>query len=205
MHIAKITISNYRNLNGVEVILNPSIIFLIGENELGKSNFLDLLDILFNRRGFSEEDFADREEPIRIEFSLLLDEAEKGAFEDIFDPGDSKIINVIAEQEHSDVDERMVFYRKENYEESPVEIPFSLFRRVDFIKYDSLRTPQEELTFYRGRGVSRFLSYLVQEYINQDQGSSEGKYIVEDSVNSLISHFRLDIKLASDMRRPARE
>lgn len=189
MHIAKITISNYRNLNGVEVILNPSISFLIGENELGKSNFLDLLDILFNRRGFSEEDFADREKPIRIEFSLLLDEAEKGAFEDIFDPGDSKIINVIAEQEHSDVDERMVFYRKENYEESPVEIPFSLFRRVNFIKYDSLRTPQEELTFYRGRGVSRFLSYLVQEYINQDQGSSEGKYIVEDSVNSLISHI----------------
>jgi putative ATP-dependent endonuclease of OLD family len=96
---------------------------------------------------------------------------------------------VIAEQEYSDLDERIVFYRKEDYDENPIEIPSGLFRRVNFIKYDSLRSPEEELTFYGGRGVSRFLGYLVQEFINQQQDTPERGYIVEDTVNSLIAHI----------------
>lgn len=198
MRITKVSISNYRNLDGVEVVLNPSISFLVGENELGKSNFLDLLDILFNRRGFSEEDFTDQRKPIRIEFSLLLSEVEKGAFEDIFDPEKSDAVNVIAEQEYSGAEERMTFYRKEIHEESPVAIPSHLFRRVNFIKYDSLRTPREELTFYRGRGVSRFLSYLVQEFINQAPSGSQ--YIVEGSVDSLITHIDRVFKKLKPLR-----
>jgi|GEM_PF-403020 len=190
MHITRVAISNYRNLDSVEVILNPTINFLVGENELGKSNFLHLLDLLFNGGKFSDEDFFDQMKSIKIEFSLHLSDVEKGAFGDIFDPETEKSdsINIIAKQESPGIEERMTFYRKEICEESPVEIPSHHFRCVNFIKYDSLRTPREELTFYRGRGVSKFLGYLVQELISQ--APSENKYIVENSMDSLITEIQ---------------
>ena len=60
MKITCINVSNYRNLDGLEVHLNPEMNFLVGDNELGKSNFLDLLDIVLNRRSFSRGDFSMR-------------------------------------------------------------------------------------------------------------------------------------------------
>lgn len=47
MRIVHVEISNYRNLYKLDVHLHPEMNFLVGENELGKSNFLDLLDIVF--------------------------------------------------------------------------------------------------------------------------------------------------------------
>lgn len=55
MRICEINIKNYRNLDGEKVKLDPDINFLVGENDLGKSNFLDLLDRIFHSKRFSEE------------------------------------------------------------------------------------------------------------------------------------------------------
>ncbi|MGI5917396.1 MAG: ATP-dependent nuclease, partial [Anaerolineae bacterium] len=178
MQIKQVSIRNYRNLDGTSIELNENVSFLVGENELGKSNFLDLLDTLFGGGRFTEDDFTDSTNPIEIEFSLKLSEVEQGAFEDIFDPEHSDMINVIVKQTPDD--DRPIFYRKENHEDSPLEFPSSSFRCVNFIKYSSLRTPQEELSFYRGRGSGRFLSYLVKEYIKRD--GSEKNYIVEETL-----------------------
>jgi len=57
MKILKLKINNFRNLNDIEINFHPDITFLVGENNLGKSNLLDLLDIIFNKRHFSEDDF----------------------------------------------------------------------------------------------------------------------------------------------------
>jgi putative ATP-dependent endonuclease of OLD family len=199
MQITRVTIDNYRNLDGVEVVLDRNVSFLIGENELGKSNFLDLLDTIFNRRSFSEEDFLHLGEPIRVEFSLLLSELERGNFEDIFDPMRSERINVAAKQEYSEIGEWITFLWKEG-EESSVEIPPALFRRVNFIRYDSLRAPREELTFRRGRGVSRFLSYLVQEFINQSESHTQQEYLQEDNISSLITYIDQVLKRIKPLR-----
>ena len=89
MQITYIKISNYRNLDGIKVTFNPRNNFLIGENELGKSNLLNLLDTLFNYQRFSTEDFSKRSVPIRIDLGLYLSEIEKGVFEDHFSPDEN--------------------------------------------------------------------------------------------------------------------
>jgi putative ATP-dependent endonuclease of OLD family len=160
---------------------NPNINFLVGENDLGKSNFLDMLDKIFNYRRFSEEDFFEKDKPIQIDFSLLLDKIEKGAFEDYFDPENDKVINIIGRQEGPDEDLR--YYHKESEE----EITYSKLRYVNFLKYDSLRTPKEELSFYRRKGVGKFLSYLINRFVTN--GAKQDDFIKEDSISPIVEEI----------------
>ncbi len=192
MRLVGLKIRNFRNLDGTELSLNPDINFLIGENDMGKSNLLDMLETLFNRRRFLEEDFSDPEKPIEIEFSLVLNEIEKGIFEDLFDPSQNEMINGIARQES--VDEDIRYFHKESEE----EIPYIRFRCANYVKYDSLRTPKEELTFYKGRGVGKFLVYLVEKFTGQGTLPAMEDYIKKESlipvvayINSLLKKIRM--------------
>ena len=185
MQIVKVKIKNFRNLDNVEISLHPHINFLVGENDLGKSNFLDMLDIIFNGRRFKEDDFFDKEKPIEIWITLRLSYIEKGIFEDLFDPQNSNLINIFIKQETPDEDIRYFHH------ESEQEIRYTDFRCANFIKYDSLRSPKEELTFYRGKGVGKFLNYLVEKFfkdIEQDIPDVEG-FIKKDQINQIVSYI----------------
>lgn len=48
MRISYVKVNNYRNINGIEVTFNPECNYIIGENNLGKSNFLSLLATVCN-------------------------------------------------------------------------------------------------------------------------------------------------------------
>ena len=48
MRIACVKVANYRNIDGIEVVFNPECNYIIGENNLGKSNFLSLLVTVCN-------------------------------------------------------------------------------------------------------------------------------------------------------------
>ena len=39
MRISRVKVHNYRNIGGIEILLNPECNYIIGENNLGKSNF----------------------------------------------------------------------------------------------------------------------------------------------------------------------
>lgn len=160
MNITLIGISNYRNLDGTEVFLSPGMNFLVGDNDVGKSNFLDLLEILFNRRAFKRDDFYDDTKPIQIKLSFTLDNEEIGVFEDYFDPTDSNKANFIAIQDSPD--DLIQFYRGEDYESNPIEVHSSVFHRINYIKYNSLRSPKDELVINSDRGAGRFLNYLIR-------------------------------------------
>jgi putative ATP-dependent endonuclease of OLD family len=183
MRIVQVAIDNYRNLGGTKLTFNENINFLVGENDLGKSNLLDMLDKLFNRRGFYEGDFFDKTRQIAVELSMILSEVERGAFEDLFDPSPSNRINVVAKQEGPDDDIR--YFHKESEE----EIHYTRFRCVNFIKYDSLRTPREELTFHRGRGVGKFLSYLVSKFLSENPETPEGGFVNAQSVEPIVHYI----------------
>lgn len=160
MRIVRVEVSNYRNLDGLDVHLHPVMNFIVGENELGKSNFLDLLDIVFNRRAFTREDFFDETKSIKVNLSITLTKEEFGIFEDYFDPTNLEQANFIAKQESPE--EQIVFYWKENFELEPKEINPALFRRLNYIKYNSNRTPKEELGFDKDRGVGKFFNHLIR-------------------------------------------
>lgn len=166
MRIVHVLVSNFRNLDGLDVHLHPEMNFLVGENELGKSNFLDLLDIIFNRRAFTRGDFFDETKSIDISITITLTEKEIGIFEDYFDPTNLEQVNFIAEQETPD--EQIVFYWKENFDLEPKELTPALFRRINYIKYDSNRTPKEELGFDRDRGAGRFLNHLIRSTVEEN-------------------------------------
>ena len=85
MKIIKVEIKNYRNLDGVTIHFAHDCNFIVGENNLGKSNLLALFDILFSRRSFSDEDFKDNSKPIEVTLKVKLSDREIGHFEDLFD------------------------------------------------------------------------------------------------------------------------
>lgn len=69
MRISRVKAHNYRNIDGIEVLLNPECNYIIGENNLGKSNFLAMLSTVCSGKGFDERDFFDSEKS--IESSLM--------------------------------------------------------------------------------------------------------------------------------------
>ena len=74
MYIKWMHIENYRNLADVTLSFHNDINYFVGENAVGKSNFLDLLEIIMECHGFIESDFTDVNKPIRIDFEISLGE-----------------------------------------------------------------------------------------------------------------------------------
>ncbi len=167
MKIINISIENYRNLNNVQVTFDPTCNFIVGENNLGKSNTLSLINIIFSRRAFGIDDFANKTLPIKIDVSLQLANEEIGHFEDLFDLDDYSKINIVCKQ--NTPDDNLEFYHKE----TETYIAASLMKCLNFIYYDSLRNPIAEINFDKGRGVGRFLTNIVKSYLNQKELKTE--------------------------------
>jgi putative ATP-dependent endonuclease of the OLD family len=179
MKLRTIEIKNYRNLDGIKLRFHPVINFLVGESNLGKSNFLSLLNIIFNRTSFSETDFSDPRKPIEVLLKLKLDDIEKGLFEDLFDPEESDNINIGARQET--IDDNIQFF----HEESGVNIPASTVKCLNYIYYDSLRNPSSELTFDKRKGVGRFLNHILNKYL-EAEGIADIDFVDRDGLDKLI-------------------
>lgn len=162
MRIQKIVIHNYRNLDSAEVSFADDCNFIVGENNLGKSNLLSLLSILFSRRSFDGDDFADTTKPIEVSLKIGLADIEIGHFQDLFDVQDYTAINLVAKQ--TNPDELIEFY----HQETNTYVPSSLVRLINYVHYNSLRNPIEEINFDKGRGVGRFLNDLVCRYLKEN-------------------------------------
>lgn len=179
MRISRLEIKNYRNLDGVIIKFHPKMNFVIGENNLGKSNLLNLLNILFNKNSFSESDFLNRDEQICITFSLGLSDIEQGFFDDLFDPNDRENINILAIQESPD---DVIEFQ---HQESGTSIPNSKVRCVNYINYDSLRNPSSELSFSKNRGVGKFLNHIIVKYLKA--GSlQDSDFVITEKIDELL-------------------
>jgi putative ATP-dependent endonuclease of the OLD family len=179
MRIAALEIKNYRNLDGVKIKFHPTMNFIIGENNLGKSNLLDLLNILFNRNNFAESDFLNFDEQICITFSLGLSEIEQGFFDDLFDPTDREKINIVAVQESPDD------VIKFQHQESGTVISNSIVRCVNYINYDSLRNPSSELSFSKNRGVGKFLNHIIVKYL-EDGSLQDFDFVITEKIDEFL-------------------
>ena len=171
MRIIACKVSNFRNIPTVEIRFNPERNFIVGENNLGKSNLLNFLDSCFNKRKFSSDDFSDPHAEIGAELTILLSDIEIGHFDDFFSPNGCNEINISVRQE--DADDFVRFYHKE----SDTEIPGKKFKVMNFIKYDSLRIPKDELNFSKGKGVGKFLNNLISKYVSVNSISEQKRLI----------------------------
>ncbi len=158
MYIASINvINNYRNLSGVTFSFNPHMNFFVGENNVGKTNILELINILLLNGKFRESDFYDVTKPITIVFAISYSTSEIGFFEDYFDVNDTYKITIKACQET--IDDRITYYHNEA---NDVEIPNSLIRRINSLYYYAQRMPSDEIDFRKSNGSGRALNYMIQ-------------------------------------------
>jgi len=194
MRISRLEINNYRNLDGVVIKFHPEINFIIGENNLGKSNLLALLNILFNKTSFAESDFLIQENPICINFSLGLLEVEQGLFEDLFDATDRKTINIVATQESP---EDSIKFK---HEESGEIIHSKLVRCTNYINYDSIRNPLSELSFSKNKGVGKFLNHIIVKYL-KDSSLNDSDFLV---INK-IDEFLIEVNQSLQKIKPFKE
>ena len=160
MELIFIKFDNYRNLDGLQVEINRDLNFIVGENNIGKSNFQNGLIKSMSAKTFAKEDFADEEYPIHVQMKFHLSEEEIGIFDDLVDPLDGESINIIATQETPD--EYIRYYHMESGE----QIQSSLIKRTNIISYDSLRNPKNEIDFSKTKGAGAFLNYVVKHYVD---------------------------------------
>lgn len=179
MKITKLIATNYRNLDSINIDLNEYCNFIVGENNLGKSNLLDLFQIIFSNRSFSQTDFKDVSAEILIEITVKLDDIEIGNFEDLCDGVDPNFINIVCKQET--VDDNIEFQHKE----TEIYIPASRIRAANFIHYNSLRNPIQEVQFGKSKGVGKFLNNIVQKYL-KDNSLTNSDFLNEDKINELL-------------------
>ncbi len=71
MYISQMTIENYRTFRHVELTFDRHMNYIVGDNNIGKSNFLRLLKRLTHGYGFEEGDFLDTDAPIEVHLTLL--------------------------------------------------------------------------------------------------------------------------------------
>lgn len=126
MFMEWIKIENYRNLVDIELHFHNDINYFVGENAVGKSNFLDLLEQMMNVRGFQESDFADVHKPIRIECKLSFSELTT-SFQDILGPEDGMYLRL--EQVVQEVYPRL--YKVDGEQLTPV--PLSMLRHTIYM------------------------------------------------------------------------
>lgn len=162
MELVKLKISNYRNLDNYVIEFNTDVNFIVGENNIGKTNLLHCLNNILNGKSFLKDDFADEGKEISIELRFHLTENEIGVFDDLVDPEAMEFINIIVIQKNED--EYLKFLHKESEE----PIPVALIKKANIISYDSLRNPKNELVFNKTSGAGSFLNYMIMKYVSDN-------------------------------------
>ncbi|WPV67115.1 ATP-dependent nuclease [Chitinophaga sp. LS1] len=186
MQIKKLVIKNYRNLDGQKVSFADNCNFIVGENNLGKSNLLSIFQIIFTNRAFKYEDFTDVSKPIEIGLQLKLEEIEIGHFEDLFDTDDYHLINIVCRQ--LTTDDNIEFYHLET---NTFIVPM-VVRCINYIHYDSLRNPLSEINFNKGRGVGRFMSNMILNYL-EEKKLKDIDFVNEEKINEVLESINAKI------------
>lgn len=177
MKITRIKVSNYRNIDGVDVHFNPDCSYIIGENNLGKSNFLALLFNLCSGKSFDEADFFDTEKPIEVELELRLCEGELGFFADNFSPDNASAIKIRYQQK---VQEAYLTVVSADTNES---IPIKYIKKINCLKYETTSAPKEKLRLDTQKGAGLLMNAIVEKFISDEETAPD--FLNTEQIGSL--------------------
>lgn len=158
MKIICAKVHNYRNINHIEVTFNPECNYIIGENNLGKSNFLSLLNTVCNGKGFDERDFVDPERAIEVELVIKLFPNEQGFFGDNFSPNDASLLKIRYQQALKDAYPTVVSV------DSNESIQSRQIRKINFLKYETTSVPSKELRLDTQKGAGLLISTIIERF-----------------------------------------
>ena len=189
MYISEIVeINNYRNLTGKIITFNDTLNFLIGENNIGKTNILELINICFAIEKFAETDFMDITLPIKIKFTVKYSNEEIGYFEDNFDVDDSNSITLVAMQDS--VDERINYYHDTP---NQTKISMATIRTMNILYYYAQRMPSKEVDFRKTSGSGKVLNYLIQHSLEQSE-IQEKDILKKTKLKNIVKNVNRQIK-----------
>ena len=189
MYISEIVeINNYRNLTGKTITFNDTLNFLIGENNIGKTNILELINICLAIGKFAETDFMDITLPIKIKFKVKYSNEEIGYFEDNFDVDDSNSITLVAVQDS--VDERINYYHDTPNE---TKIGMATIRTMNILYYYAQRMPSKEVDFRKTSGSGKVLNYLIQHSLEQSE-IQEKDILKKTKLKNIVKNVNIQIK-----------
>lgn len=189
MYISEIVeINNYRNLTGKTITFNDTLNFLIGENNIGKTNILELINICLAIGKFAETDFMDITLPIKIKFKVKYSNEEIGYFEDNFDVDDSNSITLVAVQDS--VDERINYYHDTP---NQTKIGMATIRTMNILYYYAQRMPSKEVDFIKTSGSGKVLNYLIQHSLEQSE-IQEKDILKKTKLKNIVKNVNIQIK-----------
>lgn len=189
MYISEIVeINNYRNLTGKTITFNDTLNFLIGENNIGKTNILELINICLAIGKFAETDFMDITLPIKIKFKVKYSNEEIGYFEDNFDVDDSNSITLVAVQDS--VDERINYYHDTP---NQTQIGMATIRTMNILYYYAQRMPSKEVDFRKTSGSGKVLNYLIQHSLEQSE-IQEKDILKKTKLKNIVKNVNIQIK-----------
>lgn len=180
MRISKLRIENYRNLDDVAISFDEDVTYIVGENNLGKTNVLDLLNTIFNQATIGEEDFADTEKRSGAVVTLKMDEDEIGISGPDIDPTTGNTITVCAFAD--DPDSRIEFVA----EESGEKISPSFMRSVHMFRYSTASFNRGDLAFDGTRGVGKVLSKRIALYLDKE-GKKVSDFLDGGELDGLVA------------------
>lgn len=157
MYIKWMHIENYRNLADVTLSFHNDINYFVGENAVGKSNFLDLLEIIMECKGFVESDFTDVNKPIRIDFEISLGELN---YKSMYTADEGPTYRLRLEQVVQEVYPRL--YRVTDAEIEPM--PLSMIRHALYVCH---RDTSEQELFSIPSSIYVELGQLLQAYVSR--------------------------------------
>lgn len=176
MRISDIKVSNYRNIDGITVCFNPDCNYIIGENNLGKSNFLSLLGTVCNGKGFDEKDFSDPNKAIEVDLDIKLLPNEQGFFSDNFSPEDASLLKIRYSQTIKDAYPTLVSV------DSNESIQVRLLKKIHFLKYETTSVPSRELRLDSQKGAGLLINGIIERFISEDTPS----FLNDEQVASLM-------------------
>ena len=157
MYIKWMHIENYRNLADVTLSFHNDINYFVGENAVGKSNFLDLLEIIMECHGFIESDFTDVNKPIRIDFEISLGELN---YKSMYTADEGPTYRLRLEQVVQEVYPRL--YRVTDAEIEPMAL--SMIRHALYVCH---RDTSEQELFSIPSSIYVELGQLLQAYVSR--------------------------------------
>lgn len=186
MRILEIECTNYRNLDGLHVRFSDDLNYLVGENNVGKSNVLNLLDTLFNRASFSREDFRDTTLSIEVTLKIGVDEDESGAFGMLVDPDTGNTVTIEAHcPEPNEATEFSHSYTGDTISQSSI-------RAVNFLKYATVAFDNRTLAFDSNKGVGKLLGSSVTRY-REANGKEVSDFFNQEEMTPLLQALDTEI------------
>lgn len=188
MYVSEIKeILNYRNLSGKIIKFNETMNFLIGENNIGKTNVLELMNIFLGIGKFGELDFTDVLQPIQIKMTVNYSADEVGFFEDNFDVDNSNSITLIAIQDS--VDERINYFHDTP---NKTKIIAAVIKKMNILYYYAQRMPSKEVDFRKTSGSGKVLNYLIQHSL-ESSGIEEKDILKTTKLKSIVKDINKHI------------